>query len=1109
MSAACFAPRSLWASLLVAGVAAIWHGAALGQPNTLYLHSAIYDPVRQRMVVFAGFDDVTSTITNGAWQFTLDRDPRWDPLAPAGILPSNRFGHSAIYDPPRDRMLVFGGNTSGVSADVWALSLADPPTWSSLQPSGTSPPARRYHTAIYDPLRDRMIVFGGYDGVTPFSDVWSLWLTPTPPRWELMTPSGTPPLGRNSHSAIYDPVRDRMLVFGGSGPLNDVWALSLGDTMWTLLDPSGTPPLARLGHSAVYDPSADRMIVFGGTDGSLTRDEVWQLSLTEPLPAWSPFITATDSPGPRQNHSAVYDSAYRRMVVFGGYPNVSDATWALSLGQEMRWSPARSVLELSPTELRLPTVTVGDTVSVPFVVSNLGLLPLHVTEFRLPIEKGMSLSDPAPLDTLAWREASAETLFLAAGQPQTADSMTILSNDPSGPRRVSLILDVRGLEFETRVLGDPAVVPLGDSILVIATPKPGVRVEQGTLYYRIADGTSEFDSLSLTRLTVDFIARIPASAVTEYGVQYYTKVENSPFVAMQPPGAPDTIFYQRVARPDSFRAVPRPTSGSEFLVGRSIPVEVELHLGTIFQSGMIHYRRGGEEQYESDAVSPSGSLGQPAATIPDGMVGPRGVEYWVEVRTPTSTLRFPNTGLAPDTIRTKVQNLAEQSAHPGVRYRMLSVPLDFGTDFSGSLDALLTDQFGTYDPVRWRAYSYDPDSGRNVEFAPAEAARFRPEPGRAFWLISRETHRVDTKPIDGLSTPTGREYPIVLAPGWNQFGNPFFFPVLWDSVAHSTSVQDLTAFDSQLGTVGGYATATPTVLQPFEGYFVFNAALVPETLWVPPMEAPSTQATRPALIAAAASADPRAWQLPLTARSEAAYDGATIVGVAPDADNFRDAHDRRKAPQAPGRWVSLYLDHTAWPVAPGLYASDLRSPSAEGHRWELSLRSEHAAEPLTLEGWAEARLPEGLGLRLIDLEQGTVLDLAPGTPPYKLLSFAPGRAYRVALLAGTAAFLEHETKALTEIPHALTLEQNAPNPFRIATRIHFGLPRAERVTLEIYSVLGQRVAAPLDRAPLAPGYHAVVWDGKISGGDQAPCGVYLLRLVAGGDVLTRRLILVR
>lgn len=45
----------------------------------------------------------------------------------AGVPPSQRFGHTAIFDPARDRMVVFGGWDGASLNDVWALSLAGEP----------------------------------------------------------------------------------------------------------------------------------------------------------------------------------------------------------------------------------------------------------------------------------------------------------------------------------------------------------------------------------------------------------------------------------------------------------------------------------------------------------------------------------------------------------------------------------------------------------------------------------------------------------------------------------------------------------------------------------------------------------------------------------------------------------------------------------------------------------------------------------------------------------------------------------------------------------------------------------------------------------------------
>ncbi|TMQ68136.1 MAG: hypothetical protein E6K81_16750, partial [Candidatus Eisenbacteria bacterium] len=213
------------------------------------------------------------------WVLSLAGSPAWSQLAPAGTPPSARNHHTAIYDPVRDRMVVFGGYDGfGSRNDTWALSLGESPAWSQLAPAGTPPSPQNGHTAIYDPVRDRMVVFGGS---STLNDTWVLSLAGIP-AWSQLAPTGTPPSPRGWHTAIYDPLRDRMVVFAGSGVSNDTWALSLaGSPAWSKLAPAGIPPSARYEHTAIYDPVRDRMVVFGGTDGSTSRNNTWALSLAE------------------------------------------------------------------------------------------------------------------------------------------------------------------------------------------------------------------------------------------------------------------------------------------------------------------------------------------------------------------------------------------------------------------------------------------------------------------------------------------------------------------------------------------------------------------------------------------------------------------------------------------------------------------------------------------------------------------------------------------------------------------------------------------------------------------------------------------------------------
>jgi hypothetical protein len=90
------------------------------------------------------------------------------------------------------------------------------------------------------------------------------------------------------------------------------------------------------------------------------------------------------------------------------------------------------------------------------------------------------------------------------------------------------------------------------------------------------------------------------------------------------------------------------------------------------------------------------------------------------------------------------------------------------------------------------------------------------------------------------------------------------------------------------------------------------------------------------------------------------------------------------------------------------------------------------------------------------------------------------------------------------------LEGNYPNPVSQAggTTFTFRLPEAAPVRLDVYDVMGRRVATVVDRS-MAAGDHAVRWNGRSEVGQPLASGVYFYRLEAGSHVETRRLTVVR
>jgi hypothetical protein len=96
-------------------------------------------------------------------------------------------------------------------------------------------------------------------------------------------------------------------------------------------------------------------------------------------------------------------------------------------------------------------------------------------------------------------------------------------------------------------------------------------------------------------------------------------------------------------------------------------------------------------------------------------------------------------------------------------------------------------------------------------------------------------------------------------------------------------------------------------------------------------------------------------------------------------------------------------------------------------------------------------------------------------------------------------------------PSTFNLEQNYPNPFNPSTKIRYGLPQRTHVRLELYDLLGRRVAV-LVNAEQEAGYHQVTID-RASITDSAKrghaSGVYFYRLQAGGFVETKKMLVLR
>ncbi len=103
--------------------------------------------------------------------------------------------------------------------------------------------------------------------------------------------------------------------------------------------------------------------------------------------------------------------------------------------------------------------------------------------------------------------------------------------------------------------------------------------------------------------------------------------------------------------------------------------------------------------------------------------------------------------------------------------------------------------------------------------------------------------------------------------------------------------------------------------------------------------------------------------------------------------------------------------------------------------------------------------------------------------------------------------LEAWQGGLAALPEGFELGANYPNPFNPSTMIPYQLPASMHVRLEVFNVLGQRVATLVDSERPA-GFHTASWDATDAAGQAVAAGVYLYRLQGDGAQITRSMLLI-
>lgn len=252
-------------------------------PSARWMSAMVYDSDRQCLVLFGGYGP--SPLMSDTWEFDgVDWVQRVVSPAPAG-----RFDHAMAYDSGRQRTVLFGGYVSQsgtLSNQTWEW---DGTLW-RLRTPVNSPSARYGASMAYDPIRQRVVLFGG-KVTNPLSDTWEWDGT----NWEQRA-SGSGPLlgGRYHYGMAFDEVRQRVVLWGGKnnstpGPTDtEEWT----GTSWLQASPAASPS-ARESPAMAFNTQTQRMVLTGGTIGG---GETWTRGQFGTVGTATPFGAGCGAP---------------------------------------------------------------------------------------------------------------------------------------------------------------------------------------------------------------------------------------------------------------------------------------------------------------------------------------------------------------------------------------------------------------------------------------------------------------------------------------------------------------------------------------------------------------------------------------------------------------------------------------------------------------------------------------------------------------------------------------------------------------------------------------------------------------------------------------------
>ena len=350
---------------------------------------------------------------------------------------------------------------------------------------------------------------------------------------------------------------------------------------------------------------------------------------------------------------------------------------------------------------------------------------------------------------------------------------------------------------------------------------------------------------------------------------------------------------------------------------------------------------------------------------------------------------------------------------------------------------------------------------------------------------------------------------------WNLVGNPFTTSLDVTGMGGWVTSGTLASVIGQLwdSSMSTYrlTSAIGDLITAWQGMFIENST-------APGMTYPTSAQTTGGVFYRHAPTGLIAFELEGTAAatSEPTLDAAIVLYLHPEADAGWDLYDATKLNPLSASYATLAFvgERDGDPISK---AQEARSFEAENFIVPLSFNAAGTGTTYTLRWPQMLDIPDSWEFILHDLDTGASVDLRevseytfqavptreaqPAGPLFvPAVESARGGTLRFELDVTTGVATSNEGGSL---PTTFALNGGYPNPFNPSTTIRYDVPSASDVQLEVFDMLGRRVALLVD-GRIEAGRHAIRWNAET-----VASGVYVIRMSAGDFVQAQRMTLLK